>query len=394
MIQPRGTLIKIVLAGAILYCTGGVVFFVIPALLDNVARMYRVSPADLGMLPALELWGIALASLTGPLWINRFSWRLVARVSALISLVGQLASLLATHFDALLIVRFITGALGEGPLLALSYSLLGQTRNVERSFSLAYGASIVLSMVSLYASPQLDRALGTISVLVVLAVLSAAAFFASFLIPAGASESADQPQQRSRTEPGAQPKAWRALGALALLVQAVWFASAGGFWAFTEQLAANNAVPATEIAAAIAIGTGAALLGALAALGLNGRLGRTWPTAGCTLIMSATVFAFMASHGFTKITLELSIFNICWACGTIYLSAATCAIDESGKVAVLVPAFQVIGDACGTFVLGHVIGHLGFDITPVVIAALFTPALLLFLLFSSAAERKLSMSPL
>ena len=374
---------RITVAGAILYCTGGVVFFITPAFLGAVDRLFKVSPADLGMLSACELRAIACASLLGPLWVNRCDWRVLIRVSALISCAGQIASLIVKSFTLLVVVRTLTGALGEGLLLALSYSLLGQTRNVERSFSLAYAASILISMAALYISPELDRALDTISVLVVIAVLSAAAFFASYLVPSSAITAAakDQPSRL-------QPKAWRKVGALALLAQAIWYAGAGGFWVFTEQLAAHNAVPETVIAKAISIGTGAALIGTLVTLGLGSRFGRIWPTVICIGIMAASVFGFMESHQLSGITLELSIFNVCWACGTIYLTAAACAVDEAGTVAVLVPAFQVIGMACGTFVLGHCIDRFGPAIIPLVISGLLAAAVLAIVAFAGAAQRR------
>ena len=385
MKTPEGSRTIVVLGGAILYCTGGVVFFIIPTFLGDIGQIYKVSSADLGVLSAAELWAIAFASLAGPFWINRVDWRVLARVGALISLVGQFASLLVRDFNLLLLVRTFTGAFGEGLLLALSYSLLGQTRNVERSFGIAYGASVIISMICLYTSPQLDRIAGTISVLIVIAALSAAAFFVSFLIPVGATESTEVAHGQEQVE----STGWRSLGALALLTQALWYAGAGGFWAFTEQLATDKAVPAGEIATAIAIGTGAALLGTLLAVGLSRRFGRVWPTAASILVTSAAVFAYVHSSSFSEIAVELAIFNACWASGTIYMTATACASDASGKVAVLVPAFQTIGMASGTFVLGHVIEGLGVGATPWLVSCFLAAALLLVLVCGNAERRRL-----
>lgn len=375
---------KLVIAGAVLYCTGGVIFYIIPALLANAGRLYHASSAQLGLLAAVELGAIALASLTGPFWIGRFSWRVLVRAGAVASLLGQLASLAAPSYVALLAIRGVTGALGEGVLLALSYSLLGRSQNVERAFSVAYAASIVISMICLYASPALDRVLGADSVLIVVAVLSAAAFFTSFIVPADGGETS-----KSALERTGPSTIRRASGGLALLTQLAWFAGAGGFWSFTEQLAAANSLPAAEIAQAMALGAGAALLGAALALGLNGRFGRTWPTLLSAVIMMASVFAFMTTHRFAAAATELAVFNVFWASGTIYLTAAACAVDETGKVAVLVPAAQTIGMSVGSFVLGRLIQDFGFQVTPWIVAGLLAATLLLMTLSSGLASRTL-----
>lgn len=376
---------QIVLGGALLYCAGGLMFVFMPAYLGNIERLYGMSPADLGMLSAAELWAIALASFLGPFWIGRFNWRTLARFGALSALLGQIASLFIADYQWLLAARVATGLFGEGVLLALSYSSLGQTRNVERSFSLAYGVSIAIGMVGLYASPEIDRYLDTISVLVILAAAAAAAFAAAALIPAGPLRTS-VPKGRQKSE--SIFASWYNLAALALVTQAIWYAGAGGFWSFTGQLAAENGVLAIDAAHAMGIGTAAALLGSFLALILNGRLGRVLPIVISTAFIMLAILAFMASRDPVPVTLELALFNMFWASGTIYVTAVTCASDDSGNIAVLVPAFQVTGMAVGTAVLGHFIGGLGAAATPWVVSGFFIVALALLFIFQSKSVRR------
>ena len=385
MDAPDGRTKRIILGGALLYCAGGLMFVFTPAYLGNVERLYGISPADLGILSAAELWSIALASFLGPFWIGRFNWRTLVRFGALSALLGQITSLFIADYQWLLVARVATGLFGEGVLLALSYSSLGQTRNVERSFGLAYGASIVIGMAGLYASPELDRYLGTISVLVILAAAAAAGFAAAPLIPAGPVKTSVQNARQGSQSAFAM---WRSLAALALVTQAIWYAGVGGFWSFTEQLATYNAVPASGIAHAMGIGTAAALLGSFLALILNGRFGRTLPILISTAFIAVAIVAFMASREVISVTLELAIFNIFWASGTIYMTAATCASDDSGNIAVLVPAFQVTGMAIGTAILGHFIDDLGAAVTPWVVGGFFVVALALLFLFQSRSVRR------
>ena len=375
---------NLVLVGTVLYCTGGVVFYVIPAILANVSRVYDVPSANLGLLPALELAAIAFASLTGPFWIGRFSWRLLIRVGAVASLLGQVVSLAAPSYIALLGIRAATGALGEGLLLALSYSLLGRSQNMERAFGIAYAASVVISMICLYAAPALDQMLRTDSVLVVVALLSAAALLASFFVPADRKDPSAQVQQQAGV-----PAPRRGLGALALLTQVAWFAGAGGFWSFTEQLAAQNALAAAEIAQAMALGTGAALLGAIIASALDGRFGRTWPTVVSALVMAVSVYVFISASRFVGAAIELALFNVCWATGTIYLTAAACAVDNDGKVAVLVPAAQTLGMSIGSAILGRAIQDFGASATPWITTAFLAATFVLIAGFNGLLARNL-----
>lgn len=373
-----------VLGGALLYCAGGLMFVFTPAFLGDMQERFGLSPADLGTLSAVELWAIALASFLGPFWITRVSWRTLVRFGAAAALAGQVASLFVANFHMLMLVRMATGLFGEGVLLALSYSTLGQTRNVERSFSLAYGASIVIGMIGLYASPELNRALGTVSVLVVLAGAAGAAFLSASLLPDGPVKQSFAPATRDRKRPAS---VWRSLGAVALLTQAIWYAGAGGFWSFTEQLASMRGIGTRDIAHAMGIGTAAALVGSMLALFLNGRFGRTIPIALSTVLAAVSIVAFMGSTETFFVVVELASFNVFWASGTIYVTAATCAFDEEGNIAVLVPAFQVAGMAVGTAVLGHTIERFGPISTPWTVMGFFGASLVLLFLFQTRAAR-------
>lgn len=379
----------LVLTSTVLYCAGALIFTFMPAYLGAIDKLLRVSPAALGALAAAELWAIAFASLTAPLWIGRLDWRVWARIGAMTSLAGQLASLWVTDFNLLLAVRIVTGAMGEGVLMALSYSLLGQTHNVERSFGIAYGVSIAIGTVCLYFNLQLDRASGSIGVLAVLAMLAVLACLMSFLVaPNLRRPAADDRLHPLRPVPAIRA-AWRSVAIWVSVAQAIWYAGAGSFWSFAEQLAAHNAMPSAQIAQVMGIGTAAALIGTLLTIGMANRFGRRVPTIVSTLLTAVAIFAFARTSGFLLATSELALFNIFWACGTIYLTAAACSFDSSGKIAVLLPAFQTIGMALGTFVLGRSIRDFGFEIAPWVAGAFLMVGMLLALLCMTLRKREL-----
>lgn len=261
----------------------------------------------MGWLSGAELWSIACASFVGPIWIRRFNWHTLARFGAFSALAGQIGSLFVTNFHSLLILRSVTGFFGEGVLMALSYAALGQTRNVERSFGLTYGISIVVGMVALLISPELDRLSGNISVLIILGVAAAAAFVGAGLIPGGPLNisNADFTSPRPKLAFSGLGK----LGAVALLTQALWYAGTGGFWSFTEQIGTSNAIPSTDIARALGIGTAAALIGSFLALVLNSRFGQIKPIVVSIIAVMGVVLAFLASR-------HLILLRSKWPCST------------------------------------------------------------------------------
>ena len=377
--------------GIVLYSAGALVFTFMPAYLGAIGTALGASPTSLGTLAAAELWAIAFASLMGPFWIGRLNWRVWARIGAIASLLGQCISLSVSHFQVLLIVRLITGVLGEGVLMALSYSLLGQTAKIDRSFGMAYAVATVIGTTCLYFSPQIDRVVGKIGVLVVLAVMAVLALLISFLMPRSAQKpTAENPESSSSVL--ADTSLWRNVAVWVSVAQAVWYAGAGSFWSFAEQLAAHNAVPGEQIAKAMGIGTAAALIGTLLPIIAGSRLGRRGPTIAATFVMAVAIFAFTRASGLAALTMELAVFNIFWACGTIYLTAAACSFDRSGKIAVLLPAFQTIGMAVGTFVLGHSIGGLGFYSAPWVTNGFLVLGMVLAVLCITLAVRALDPS--
>ena len=376
------------LGSTALYCAGSLIFSFMPVYLGDVGRRLHLSSAALGVLSAAELWSIAIASLTGPLWINRFNWRLLARIGAVTSIFGQLGSLALTDFNLLLIARIITGLGGEGVLFALSYSLIAKTRNVERSLGVAYAMSIAGGTICLYASPEMDRALGSISVLAALAVLSGVSLVVSFVVPINSGGSAPDDTYRAMT---ASSTTWRARAALALVGQMIWYAGVGGFWSFTEQVAADNAISSTRIAQAMGIGTAAALIGTILAAGMSNRFGRAFPIVLSTILIGGAIFGFTSSSEFVSITVELALFNIFWACGNIYITATACSFDTRGTIAVLLPASPMIGMALGTFVLGNCIRDLGIGTTPWIAGGFLANGMFLVLL--STFMRKHDLAP-
>jgi len=69
-------------------------------------------------------------------------WRTAALVGAAVTVVGDALTCLAHGYLPILVLRVLTGLLGEGILYPLSFVVLGQTRDPDRSFGIALSYSV------------------------------------------------------------------------------------------------------------------------------------------------------------------------------------------------------------------------------------------------------------
>ena len=103
------------LPAAILLCVPAAGFFnILPIFLGAAAEDFGLAPDKIGFLSAIETGALAFTSLLGPLWIKRFNWRSMAMVATTIILAGNLLTMTVKSYEALLIVRMLTGLFGEG----------------------------------------------------------------------------------------------------------------------------------------------------------------------------------------------------------------------------------------------------------------------------------------
>jgi predicted MFS family arabinose efflux permease len=317
--RERHSELYLIALGVVLYCGGALILWVMPAYLDAVGRKLDLSSAQLGTLSAVELWATALASFTGPFWMYRFERRKLVQVAALVSLLGQMVTFATTDFRALLMVRAITGAFGEGLLLSVAYLVLGRALNVERAIGLAYASSILLGTFSLFVSPYLDAYLNGNSVVGIIWVTALAALISTFLLPVKRWQAVAEHQ--AGTSPELSSIIPSAAALLVLFGLAVWFAGPGGFWAFCEQLAAEKGSSPTQIGQAMAASMGASLAGSSLAAVLTDRLGQALPTVISTVAIGVAVVFFSVAGSGTATLMPLILFNLAWNFGGVYLGS-------------------------------------------------------------------------
>lgn len=336
---------RLLLLGCLLFVAGSAVFYMFPPYLAQIGARFSLDPAQLGTLAAVESLGIGMTSFLGPLWILRFNHRACAILGILVCVLGNVATAFAGSYQAVLVSRFALGLLGEGVLLTVSYTVLCLLRHVDRGFAIAltsavsFGAAVIASAAALQRLFPVFGTLGPL-IAIALATLPLVGFFSLTQPPAGAAAVPEGPRNKNR------------LVILALIAQAVWFGAPGAFWTFAEQVATDKGIAGKSAELALSIAELASLFGSLIAALLGHRWGRMRPiiAASVGIVLTGTLYQLCRTP--VEAGVVLSVFYIFWNYGTVYQMSLVSSLDETGRLAVVMPAAQVFGLAVGPLVAG------------------------------------------
>jgi predicted MFS family arabinose efflux permease len=369
---------KSITSGVLLTLAGSAIYFLMPAYLGDMATAMALGPQQMGILGGAEIAAIAIASVLSSFWIRRVRWRTAAVVGAAVTVLGDLLTCLAHGYLPILGLRVFTGLLGEGVLYPLSFAVLGQTRDPDRSFGIALSYSVGFLAAVLLASPWLTSLMGEAVLVIILGALAAAvAAFAHWVpdpvAPAITPGAILHPTPHSATK-------LDLFGLWGLAGQAVWFVGPGGYWAFAERVAADGGLSPGTTATALSVGLAAGLVGCLIPARIGGKYGRIWPVMVSTLALVAVVLGTLLRSGAALFILYIMLFNALWNLGTAYIFGLIASADRDGRLSVLIPASQSVGLALGPIITGYLVGRQGmlavgwsFAAAELVALAIFVP---------------------
>lgn len=243
----------IVASAMVIGVLGRSIELLLPLILDSAARGLDLSNAALGLFAAAELAGVTLASLAGYRLAPRLPAGPVALFGALVLAGANLATPYADSTAALVGLRFIAGALGEGPLLVVALTILGSGANASRIYAVFMAGQMVFGAAALAAFGQIDARAGFSGLMTGLALLSmfgvAAALAQPFKRPLASGP--------SRLElSGVDVRPWANLAGMC-----VFHVGVSALWAFLQQKSGSLGVEP---------GTGGLLLSAMMLSGLVG----------------------------------------------------------------------------------------------------------------------------
>jgi predicted MFS family arabinose efflux permease len=221
----------------------------------------------------------------------------------------------------LLVLRVVAG-LGAGLVVAVCYVVLGQSKQVDRNFSLYLLCQGLFSAIILKALPSLARAIGVAGIFALLAALYAVALALCRFLPPGRYASGARIS-------GARPSfaAWTGLGAVL-----AFFIAQGAVWAYLELIGVRSGVDASSVATGLALSTLVGMSGPLAAAILGSRFGRALPLLAGSCMALIALALLSSSMDAIRFALAACLFNIAWNFSIPYQLSALAAVDSTGSV--------------------------------------------------------------
>jgi predicted MFS family arabinose efflux permease len=340
-----------ILAVILLGCVGASMFQVEPMFLGAAAMAMGLDGAQLGWLAGVELIGAVLGSVVAVLWVSLINWRMVGFASLGVVVVGNLVSGVVDQLSHLMIIRFVTGFLGQGTIYAVALVVISEMRNPNRVFGLLVASQVGLTMIAMLLLPGLVENWGTRGVLVPLAAFALFAMLFVAKIPTRTTSLSD-PTSEKNTE--TLFPVFVALGA-----QIVWYLGVGAIWAFIERIGSASQIELQGIGTALAIGTGISIAGALLASIMSGGPSRLKMYAFAMLVQVIALYMLAGPMTWMSFAIAITLFNLSWNFALPFLLGAIAAQDSTGRLTVLIVAAQGIGVALGPVIGGYLSLKLG-----------------------------------
>jgi predicted MFS family arabinose efflux permease len=329
------------------------------------------SSQQAGLVTGAEVFAGAITSLFAAFWIGRVNWRTAAFAGIAVVVLGNVASCFVDTYMSLLIVRSVVGLLGQGVCFAIAIAVISETQDTDRNFAFSIAAQVAFGMVAFAALPHAVGQWGVTGILAPLAVL---AVVIGLLMGA-------LPTQSRRTfgvgHDGPKARALPALAALATLM--IWCLGLGGIYAFEERIGVAAGLEQTSVGNALSLAVLAGFFGALAASAVADRWGRILPVALALIAQIGSIWLLQGQMGWLQFVLIASVFHFFWNFTGPYLMGTVASNDQTGRIAVLIPAAQFGGFAIGNGVGGNLIASSGLGAANLVGVAGCALALLLFM---------------
>jgi len=340
------------MAGAVTVLYNGM-----PVVIGALANERHLPAAQLGEFSAAAYLGQLCAVGSAFFWIHRADWRATLRWCALGAIAACAVMAYARAPWLLIASSWAAGAsMGAGVALTLSY--WGSARNAPRTISSGNLSMVLAAAVFLYAvptifTPHLGMRGGPLFMILLLLPL----FPLSRLIPARA---ADPSSVR-------KPSGNSAAALAGLILMGIYFFGIFAVWSFFERIGSAQGLDPHVIGVAL---SSAMLVGALVLVFttiLGERLGLL-PLAASFVLWVAFFMLLLRPESPALFVITVLTFNLAWNLGMPYQIAIVARADVSGRLLVLMPAFQATGAAGGPWLAGQFVGNGQFTFAYVLLA--------------------------
>lgn len=367
--QPRTAIAAAMAFGTVVFlamATG-------PIMLSGLVEAGRLTSDALGRVATLEMLGIALGSVLGPVILPHGRSKLKVAVIALGLVALDLASRSANSELAIATLRTLSGLL-EGGMLAAATLIITYTANPEAMNGYFLGITTLPQIaatygLSSYAIPKFGVAIG-FEVMALTAV--AAAIFTPGMIELRIPKSESAPLKGRR--------AWRFAEILALFTIVLQNAGVGAGYSYLVQVTAQHQTPNSIVGVGMAALQAAAALGAFAVGWAGWRLNHVYALViGCGLDALVTLLLGYAISPVIYLV-GCCLFGMLWNGLLPFSLKLLIELDPSRRLGLLNAPASLAGLGVGPLLASAFVG--GRDVRPAfaVSAALFAASAALYAL--------------
>ncbi len=349
--QGKITSNKSIVAGLLFYMLAPIGMTLIPLMVGAAVTDLGLSDSEVGYLASIDLMGLAFISITAMLWIRRYSWHLIARISLGVVILGNALSMMSESFAAISAARFLT-EMGSGGIYALALVTLGETKSPDRSYSFGIASTIALSVAIFLWFPSFISEYGIDFIFTVHIALAVLIFPFIAWLPETVAVSEETADKGSG---GSIP-----LMLLCFVAFAFFMMAEGGVWAYVERIGAHAGLTADFVGQALAASQVASFAAALLASAISIKIGRSAPIVGGMVLFLVSLY-FLQLPTANMYLLGVCLSQFAWIFVLPYLMAMCVQSDPSGKYYVLITAFKMGGFSMGpaavaTFISGDGVG--------------------------------------
>ena len=339
---------------------------VLPVLMTTLTSELHLSVTQAGVLAAADLGAATVASAVYARPSAKVALSTVALVGTVITLVANLACLLATGFGALLALRLIAGV-GAGILTVACVTALSQNVSPARAFAMAAFAQTAFGAALNVAIPSLNAHYGWSACFVVIAAVTAPGLrIARYYV-------------RSQAPHAVASRATLSVaGWMALVAVSIAFCAIGATWANLGGLGERSFLTVATIGIAV---SAASIAGPVATV-LTALLGNRIPSLlglgfGSVVMLAGVIMLEFAGAGPLFYAGAIA-FMFGWAVYVPYALGLTSVIDPTGALAVIATAGANGGFSLGPLIAVPAIAVWGVGAVPYLAFALLVCALGLY----------------
>jgi MFS family permease len=353
---------------------------IMPLVLGGAAESRSLLENHLGFAAAAFMGGLALVNFAGFAWLRRYDWRMLVVGGGALAALAFIAPVFYFSAGTWILCNLLAGV-ATGISYGVSIACLGDSREPERNFALAYAAQTFLSAGLIFMLPRIDLGYDLFVVgQSVAAVLMVSSMALIVILPRQGTKSGAVSSGAGAGR-SALPQAALVMALLVLMLNVM---AEGAIWAFIERIAVADGFTTSFAATAMAFSFFASGIGSIAAATMGRRFGSVRPFIVAVALSIASVWVLWIGGTESIFFAGVMLFALAWNLGSPYRMALATRADSTGRYSTFVPAMQTLGAALGPAVAGLLIVNGSF--TPVYVMST-TAWLLTLVLFVTANKR-------